>query len=145
MSYQFPVIDPASGYPMQFPSTLFNVSYLNATTANGDDPIFTQEKLHDQVPLISGTFKIMANNQYLNYTSKSIEFMPNLNATELEQILKKFYNYDQITVTEDDPFPGWQGKFGKSWSIQYNNPPSAFPSLSFDTDNLAGGVLTTVP
>jgi hypothetical protein len=130
---------------MQFPSTLFNVTYLNATTATGDDPIFTQEKLHDQVPLIEGAFKIMVNNEYLNYTTRSIDFPPSLNATELEPILKKFFKFDQINVTESDPFPGWYGKFGKSWTITYSNPPAQFPNFTFDTDKLSGGVPTTSP
>lgn len=118
---------------------------MNATSFNSEAPFFTQEMIQFPGPLINGTFNIMAGNEYINYTSRSIDFPPSLYAYELENILKRFFNHSEIVVTENDPFPGWQGKFGKTWIIQYNNPPTQFPDLTFVTDKLYGGAPFTSP
>ncbi len=36
----------------------------------------------------------MAANEYINYTSKTIDFPPSLYAFELQNILKKFFNHN---------------------------------------------------
>jgi hypothetical protein len=63
----------------------------------------------------------------------------------LETSLKKFYGINGIKIYLYDTEPSWPGNYPRTWTIHYLEGDKPFPDISFETDNLTGGVKDTYP